>query len=172
MLYKLVIWLTATARGALGLSHVPLCWLLFKDRSGCVLPWWGMQERKYMKERGTRWQKVPTLLQEWLNLQMVLQMQHKAKLPSWISVCTKLEVSCGFNSLPRHLGTNTRRLFCTGLEGGQCWVATPMLTAVYHPAQCVHTCFLYNDALWASFAEVFSAFTSSGFSAWYLQKNK
>lgn len=34
------------------------------------------------------------------------------------------------------------------------------LTAVYIPFQCVHRCFLCNDALWASFTEVLSAVTS------------
>lgn len=36
---------------------------------------------------------------------MVFQMWHKAKLPSCIAVCTKLEVSCGFNALLAHQGT-------------------------------------------------------------------
>jgi len=34
------------------------------------------------------------------------------------------------------------------------------LTVVYIPFQCVHRCFLCNDALWASFAEVLSPVTS------------
>lgn len=87
---------------ALGLSWVPHCPLLCKGKRGCVLPWG-------VCRRGDPWEgqvqggrRSPHSSKSGLNLQMVLQMWHKAKLPSGSAACPMLEASCGFSALLAH----------------------------------------------------------------------
>lgn len=88
-----------TANEAVGLPWVPLCWLLCNDKRDCVLPWG-------VCRRGDPWEgqvqggrRSPHSSKSGLNLQMVLQTWHKAKLPWGTAACPALEASYGFSAL-------------------------------------------------------------------------